>query len=90
MNGVARGVLIGVVIGALIGLLAGLVLQALFGGDLEEYELIGGLLGLVFGGILGGFYGGVAKLPKGQAWNAAVGPGDALRLPDEDEPRGAW
>ena len=55
------------VIGALIGLLADLVLQALFGGDLEQYEIIGGLLGLVFGGILGGFYGGAAKLPKGQA-----------------------
>jgi len=63
MNPTVRGILLGILIGVIVGLLIGLVAQAIFGGDLEAYELVGGLLGLVFGGLLGGFWGGALNLP---------------------------
>ena len=63
---VVRGVVLGALVGALVGVAAGLVLYAMVGnGDsLAVYEIVAGVLGLIFGGGLGAFYGGALSLPR--------------------------
>jgi len=63
---VLRGVVVGALVGALVGVVAGFVLYATIGDDdsLAVYEIVAGLLGVVFGGGLGAFDGGALSMPR--------------------------
>ena len=62
---VLRGVVVGALVGALVGVVAGFVLYAIGDDDsLAVYEIVAGLLGVVFGGGLGAFDGGALSMPR--------------------------
>ena len=69
---VVRRMLLGAIVGAGLGILVGVVLHIAFGSgsSVSEYEVYGGLAGLVAGGLLGAFYGGGIALVR----HAADGP----------------